>query len=122
MRAFIDRWLRLRNACEDVGDAQAITAFTNGLQEGSMLGYALRLADPKELGEMLTIANKHASAVDDARGHGINIDNVSNVPRKGNFQQKKKQNIDDKEVAAAFGKPGPGKGGNNNNFNGKCGK
>ena len=85
-----------------------------------MLRYALRLTEPKVLGEMLNIANKHASAEDDARGHdGINIDNVGNAPRKGNFQQKKKHNNDDKEVVVAFGNPGQDKGGNNNSKGGK---
>ena len=70
-RAFLARWLDMKNSCEGVHDQTAMHAFIKGLEKGTLLRHTLKhLQDGNQLtlNAMITEASRFAAADDDARG------------------------------------------------------
>jgi hypothetical protein len=61
-RDYLMRWSELRNSCEGVGEEQAISYFTDGCREGTLLKHKLHRAEPKTMANFMAIADKYASA------------------------------------------------------------
>jgi hypothetical protein len=111
-RAFLSRWLDMKNSCEGVHEQTAIIAFIDGLERGSLLRHTLkRMQDGQELdlNKMIAEASKFAAADDDARG---SLQATALQHKKNNNKRKnppeEKQSSD--MVAMAFGGRGQGGG------------
>ena len=57
---FLTRWSTLRNSCEGVIEAQAISWFAQGCRHGSMLWQRLQRDMPTTLAETIKIADSYA--------------------------------------------------------------
>ena len=110
-QAFIGRWVSLKNACQDIGDAEAMHAFLESMNPG-VSRVMVQSARPQTLGQMLEVANIYAAADDDSRAKAktLGIDYYGCSNRKA--RSKKKPAPDGPaEVNAAFAKEGQGNGG-----------
>ena len=70
-RAFLARWLDMKNSCEGVHDQPAMHAFIEGLEKGTLLRHTLKhLQDGNQLtlNAMITEASRFVAADEDARG------------------------------------------------------
>ena len=59
-REYLTRWSNVRNSCEGVIEAQAISWFSQGCRHGSMLWQKLQREPPNSLAEMIRIADVYA--------------------------------------------------------------
>ncbi|KAM0839317.1 hypothetical protein ACQ4PT_060393 [Festuca glaucescens] len=59
-REYLTRWSAMRNSCEGVIEAQAISWFANGCRRGSMLWQRLQRDMPVTLADMIWIADSYA--------------------------------------------------------------
>ena len=70
-RAYLSRWLDMKNSCVGVHAQTAMAAFIDGLERGTLLRHKLkRLQDNHhlDLNQMIQLASEFAAADDDARG------------------------------------------------------
>ena len=106
---FIGRWVALKNACQDIGDAEAMHAFVEGLNPG-VPRVMVQSAKTTTLGQMLEVANTYAAADDDSRAKAktLGMDYFGANSRKA--RPEKKNTPEGAEVNATFGK-GQGNGG-----------
>ena len=111
-RAFLARWLDMKNSCEGVHDQTAMHAFIEGLEKGTLLRHTLkRLQDGNQLtlNAMITEASRFTAADDDARGSL----QASAVQPKRNANKRKTPPEDKPSadmVAITFGGRGQGGG------------
>src|SRR4051812_26371143 len=71
-RAYLSRWLDMKNYCVGVHAQTAMTAFIDGLERGTLLRHKLkRLQDNHQLdlNQMIQLASEFAAADDDAVAH-----------------------------------------------------
>ena len=61
-REYLARWTELRNSCEGIHEVQGIQYFVNGCRDGTLLKHKLLCDEPETLDELLTIADKYATA------------------------------------------------------------
>ena len=80
-RDYLTRWSTLRNTCDGVHDIQAVGFFINGCREGTMLKHALLLDEPKSMAELMTIADKYATA-DSAMRVPMQVDGAGRTQEK----------------------------------------
>ncbi|KAM0919739.1 hypothetical protein ACQ4PT_007916 [Festuca glaucescens] len=59
-REYLTRWSAMRNSCEGIIEAQAISWFANGCRRGSMLWQRLQRDMPVTLADMIRIADSYA--------------------------------------------------------------
>ena len=59
-RDYLTRWSTIRNSCEGVVEAQAISWFAQGCRHGSMLWQKLQREKPATLAETIRIADSYA--------------------------------------------------------------
>ena len=64
---FIGRWVSLKNACQDIGDAEAMHAFLESMNP-RVPCVMVQSARPQTLGQMLEVANIYAAVDDDSMG------------------------------------------------------
>ena len=70
-RAYLSRWLDMKNSCALVHAQTAMAAFIDGLERGTLLLHKMkRLQDNHQLdlNQMIQLASEFAAADDDARG------------------------------------------------------
>src|SRR3954463_6847913 len=70
-RAYLSRWLDMKNSCVGVHAQTAMAAVIDGLERGTLLQHKLkRLQDNHhlDLNQMIQLASEFAAAADDARG------------------------------------------------------
>ena len=63
---FIGKWVSLKNACQDIGDAEAMHAFLESMNP-VVPRVMVQSTRPQTLGQMLDVANIYAAADDDSR-------------------------------------------------------
>ena len=103
--------MSLKNACQDIGDAEAMHAFLESMNPG-VPRVMVQSARPQTLGQMLEVANIYAAADDDSRAKAksLGIDYFGSSNRKAR-PEKKPAPEGTAEVNAAFTKGGQGNGG-----------
>src|SRR3954471_4884722 len=70
-RAYLSRWLDLKNSCAGVHAQTAMAAFIDGLERGMLLRHKLKFLQDNhqlDLNQMIQLPSEFAAADDDARG------------------------------------------------------
>src|SRR4051812_12701906 len=70
-RAYLSRWLDMKNSCAGVHTQTAMAAFIDGLEWGTLLRHKLKRLQGNhqlDLNQMIQLASDFAAADDDARG------------------------------------------------------
>ena len=62
LRRYIRRFLEMRNTIPNMGDGEAISAFTRGLHHHQELRSKLYRKRPQTIGELLKVANSYADS------------------------------------------------------------
>jgi hypothetical protein len=101
----------LKNACQDIGDAEAMHAFLESMNPG-VPHVMVQSARPQTLGQMVEVANIYAAADDDSRAKAksLGMDNFGYNNRKQKAEEKPAQEAP-AEVNVAFSKGRQGSGG-----------
>ena len=89
LQDFIGRWVSVKNACQDIGDAEAMHAFVEGMNPG-VPRVMVQSARTQTLGQMLEVANIYAAADDDSRAKAktLGIDYFGANSRKARPKKK----------------------------------
>ena len=101
----------MKNACQDIGDAEAMHAFLESMNPG-VPRVMVQSARPQTLGQVLEVANICAAADDDSRAKAksLGMDYFGYNSQKQKAEKKPTQETPT-EVNAAFSKGGQGLGG-----------